>query len=170
MYPGTRILRYLLVAFVATASPALPQSTNMDADKGQENYLAYCAECHGADGKGDGPRSTELRRKPTDLTLIARSNRGTFNPGAVYQIIDGRKPGSRVHLGKEMPIWGCRHEDAPVLRRRVPRHPLYRPPPVQHKRDEGASLDSFVDLACDSDAAVQERLLSIVGYLSRIQR
>ena len=57
-----------------------------------------------------------------------------------------------------------------MLRRRVPKHPLYRPPPVQHKRDEGASFESFVDLSCDSDAAVQERLLSIVGYLSRIQR
>lgn len=155
-----------LAALIAFHPMALSQET----DAGQANFVANCAECHGADGKGTGPRSAELSIRPADLTLLAKKNHGVFDPGAIFQIIDGRKPGARAHLSKEMPIWGCRHQSAPVVRRRLPKHQRYFPPPVTHKHDKSTTAESLVDLPCYSEPAIQERLLSIVGYLSRIQQ
>ena len=137
-----KIAACLMLAVVITEfnSPALSQ----DDDAGQDNFLNNCAQCHGADAKGNGPRSAELRTKPADLTLLAKKNNGIFDPGAVYQIIDGRKSGSRAHLSADMPIWGCRHSSVPQLRRKLPKH--YRPPPaipppkVEH-RDNGSTFE-----------------------------
>jgi mono/diheme cytochrome c family protein len=56
---------------------------------GAEDFATYCAACHGAGGKGDGPAAEGLDRKPADLTRIAARNGGEF-------------PGTRV-MAK---IWG----------------------------------------------------------------
>jgi len=141
-----------------------------DNDVGRANFVAFCVEYHGADGKGKGPRSAELKTRLTDLSLLAKKNSGVFDPGAIYQIIDGRQPGSRTHLSKDMPIWGCRHQSQPLVRKHVPRHQHYFPPPVTHKYDEDTTLESLADLSCDPETTVQQRILSIVGYLSHIQR
>ena len=141
-----------------------------DTDAGRANFMASCAECHGVDGKGTGPRSAELSTKPADLTLLAKKNGGLFDAGRVFQIVDGRKTGTRVHLSKEMPIWGCRHESVPLVRRQMPKHQPYLPPRVTHKHDEDATIESLSDLSCDPEMTVQERILSIVGYLSHIQQ
>jgi mono/diheme cytochrome c family protein len=143
---------------------------SQDADAGRESFMSNCAVCHGADGRGAGPRSAELSTKPADLTLLARKNNGVFDPGAIFQTIDGRQPGSRAHLSEEMPIWGCRHQSPPLARRQVPKHQRYLSPPVTHKNNEDTTLDSLADLSCDSETKIQERILSIVGYLSYIQR
>jgi len=65
----------------------------------------YCKICHGAQGKGNGPLATQLRRPPADLTLLARKNGGVFSPDMVARIIDGRKP-LAGHAGGDMPVWG----------------------------------------------------------------
>lgn len=156
-----------MVALVGLGSQALSQ----DTDAGRANFMAYCAECHGADGKGNGPQGAKLKTKPADLTLLAKKNKGAYNPGPIFQIIDGRQPGSRAHLSGEMPIWGCRHQVSTLtMRRRMPRHQRYLPPPVTHKSDEDTTIGSLADVSCDPEARVEERILSIVGYLSRIQR
>jgi hypothetical protein len=158
----------LIVILIEFNLPAFSQ----DDEVGLDNFVRNCAQCHGADAKGDGPRSAELHIKPADLTLLAKKNNVIFNPGAVYQIIDGRMPGSRAHIDVDMPIWGCRHSKTPQLRRKIPKHyrpPSMMPPAAVEKRDNGSTLESFLDLSCDSDEAIQGRLLSIIGYLSRIQ-
>jgi Cytochrome c len=96
----------MLMAAVVCAWP-------QQADKGQTAYMDNCAGCHGADAKGAGPLSAKLKTKPTDLTLLAKRNHGSFDTAAVYQMIDGRdkRPSHRV---AEMPIWGCRHKN-PVV-------------------------------------------------------
>ena len=158
----------LAAAFTKFNSPALSQ----DDDAGLDNFLNNCAQCHGADAKGDGPRSAELHTKPADLTLLAKKNNGIFDPDAVYQLIDGRKQGSRAHLSADMPIWGCRHSSPPQLRRKMPKHyrpPPALPPPKVEQRENGSTFESFLDLSCDSDGKIRARILSIIGYLSRIQ-
>ena len=45
---------------------------------GQKLYTQYCASCHGADGKGNGPEAAKLNPKPGDLTQIAKKNGGKF--------------------------------------------------------------------------------------------
>jgi len=68
-------------------------------------YRTYCASCHGADGKGEGPLAESLRFHPPDLRLIARRNGGEYPAEKVHRIVDGRKP-LPGHGGPDMPIWG----------------------------------------------------------------
>jgi mono/diheme cytochrome c family protein len=68
-------------------------------------YSNYCAVCHGTDAKGTGPLSESLKRRPADLTMIARNNKGTFDRDLVRRIIDGRNP-VKGHGGGDMPVWG----------------------------------------------------------------
>jgi hypothetical protein len=97
------------------------------------------------------------------------SNHGRFDPGAVYQMIDGRN--ARLsHQGAEMPIWGCRHQTPlPALpattkcKQKIPKRILSQMKPHE------SEIDSLLDLPCDSEAAIRERLLAIVSYLSLVQ-
>ena len=153
------------VAVVAMAPDARPQ----DADRGQIEFLLNCASCHGTDAKGSGPQSAKLHIKAADLTVLAKRNHGRFDPGAVYQMIDGRNARLSHHRA-EMPIWGCRHQNplpalAPTTKRKqkIPKRILSQMKPHENE------LDSLLDLPCDSEAAIRERLLAIVSYLSLVQ-
>ncbi len=86
-----------------TAPPTSPAS-------GKEMYTAYCASCHGADGKGNGPAASALKAVPSDLTAIQKANGGKFPTEHVYEIINGRA-GTPAHGSSDMPVWG------PVFRR-----------------------------------------------------
>ena len=46
-----------------------------------------------------------MRRRPANLTEIAKRNNGVFPTEMVHQIIDGRRP-VRGHGGPDMPVWG----------------------------------------------------------------
>jgi mono/diheme cytochrome c family protein len=72
---------------------------------GQEMYTAYCAVCHGKDGKGNGPAVEALKVPPPDLTTLARKNDNSYPSDRVRSAIAGdvRLP---THGAKEMPVWG----------------------------------------------------------------
>ena len=85
--------------------------------QGKQLYGEYCASCHGAGGKGDGPDAAKLGQKLTDLTLIAKNNGGKFpfydvmlkisNRPPTGQDQDASLPGSTTsHGGGTMPGWG----------------------------------------------------------------
>ena len=46
-----------------------------------------------------------LTKKPSDLTMMAKNNNGTFPFWAAYEIVDGRS-GVGAHGTREMPVWG----------------------------------------------------------------
>jgi mono/diheme cytochrome c family protein len=46
-----------------------------------------------------------MRRRPADLTEIAKRNKGVYPADEVFRIIDGRRP-VRGHGGPDMPVWG----------------------------------------------------------------
>lgn len=77
---------------------------------GSDEYRISCLNCHGMGGKGDGPMSELLSKKPSDLTMLAKNNGGEYPFLRVYQMIDGRVvvPG---HGGRDMPIWGARYAE-----------------------------------------------------------
>ncbi len=161
----TTILIFAATTLVAMVPYARPQ----DADRGQIEFLLNCSRCHGTDAKGSGPDSAKLHIQPVDLTLLAKRNHGRFDPGAVYQMVDGRN--ARLsHHSAEMPIWGCRHQTPlptlPTTRRKkkIPKRIISQMKPHE---DE---LNSLLDLPCDSEAAIRERLLAIVSYLSLVQQ
>jgi mono/diheme cytochrome c family protein len=60
-----------------------------DEPTGAEDFATFCAACHGASGRGDGPAAAGLDRTPADLTGLSARNGGVF-------------PGTRV-MAK---IWG----------------------------------------------------------------
>jgi hypothetical protein len=61
--------------------------------------------CHGNDARGTGPLADTLKRRPADLTALAKNNKGTYPRELVARIIDGRDP-VRGHGGGDMPVWG----------------------------------------------------------------
>ena len=82
-----------------TPAPYTPPSS------GRDMYIAYCASCHGKDGKGDGPAAAALKSAPTDLTLLAAKNGGQFPKSHVSQTIKGDSA-TPSHGSKDMPVWG----------------------------------------------------------------
>ena len=74
------------------------------AASGKEMFVAYCASCHGLDGKGNGPAAPALKNQPGDLTLLAQKNGGNFPTMRVMSSI--RDVTQNVHGSKDMPVWG----------------------------------------------------------------
>ena len=74
--------------------------------EGRFLFRAYCAACHGADGKGGGPAASSLKTPPPDLTLISRRNGGKFPTVRVQKTISGEGVVTSPHGSREMPVWG----------------------------------------------------------------
>jgi mono/diheme cytochrome c family protein len=72
---------------------------------GKQLYASYCSLCHGADAKGGGPFSPQLKVWPPDLTVLAKKNNGVYPAMHVSEIIDGEFDKS-AHGSHDMPIWG----------------------------------------------------------------
>jgi mono/diheme cytochrome c family protein len=73
--------------------------------EGPDLFRAYCASCHGADGKGNGPVAPALKATVPDLTLIANNNGGNFPAARVRRVIMGEGI-IASHGSREMPVWG----------------------------------------------------------------
>jgi len=72
---------------------------------GPDLFRAYCASCHGKDGKGNGPVAATLRATVPDLTIITVSNDGNFPVARIKRIIMGEGM-IASHGSREMPVWG----------------------------------------------------------------
>jgi mono/diheme cytochrome c family protein len=68
-------------------------------------YLKYCGSCHGKDGKGRGPVSSDLKVKVPDLTTLSKNNKGVYPLPRVMSAIDGTRK-VRGHGDPAMPVWG----------------------------------------------------------------
>lgn len=93
------------------APPATPEEQLTPVMKGEMHYVTYCQNCHGPEGKGDGPIAEMLRVPPGDLTTIAAENGGVFPVDRLHAWIDGRE-GTEMHGPREMPVWGNIWTDA----------------------------------------------------------
>jgi mono/diheme cytochrome c family protein len=88
-----------LIPLAACVKSALPEPE----PTGAQDFANYCASCHGAGGKGDGPAAADLEKKPADLTQLAGP--------------DGKIPMTRV-MSK---IWGyTRAPDGTLMPRFAP--------------------------------------------------
>ena len=59
------------------------------ASDGAGLYAEYCAACHGAGGRGDGPLARAMSKPPKDLTLLALRHNDTFPTARVLNMVDG---------------------------------------------------------------------------------
>lgn len=115
--PMKHVFRVLILSTFLTvagcAGDEAPQEETSMADEeavdqiahGQQLYEAFCASCHGPEGKGNGPVSDALTTRPADLTRLAVDNGGAFPTDSVYAYIDGREF-VQAHGTREMPVWG----------------------------------------------------------------
>jgi len=72
---------------------------------GSQMYSTYCAVCHGADGKGNGPAAPALKTAPTNLTTLAEKNHGVYPADHVRATLQFGVA-TPAHGNAEMPIWG----------------------------------------------------------------
>jgi mono/diheme cytochrome c family protein len=110
-----RTLCLAVLAVVGMTSLALAQdqkptvkhtpAPQTSAASGKEMYMAYCASCHGKDGKGDGPAASALKDAPADLTVLAKNNSGKYPSDKVMSVLRGQA-NLAAHGTQEMPVWG----------------------------------------------------------------
>ena len=93
-----------ILAAALLLGPPLARAESSRTEEGHELFLEYCASCHGADAKGNGPEAADLKVSPPDLTRIQPKGK-RFPAGRVADRIDGEKIVS-AHGTSVMPVWG----------------------------------------------------------------
>jgi mono/diheme cytochrome c family protein len=88
-----------------TESPRTPQILS-ESLAGRDSFGLYCAPCHGAGGRGDGPVAAALRARPADLTTLAQRSGGAFPRDRVRDFVTGTGRPLAAHGTTEMPVWG----------------------------------------------------------------
>lgn len=88
------------------APPSQPQSavtaSQPPAEEGAALYKQFCAPCHGAQGKGDGPAAAGLPVKPADHTNAQVM--GKIADAELFKAI--KEGGQAVGKSQAMPPWG----------------------------------------------------------------
>ena len=100
---GSIVAAFWSATLVAQTTQA--PAARVTPEHGSSIYATYCASCHGASARGDGPLADSMRRRPANLTEILKRNNGVFPKELIFRVIDGRQP-VRGHGGPDMPVWG----------------------------------------------------------------
>ena len=137
--------KLLSSAIFALALAASGATNAQGMSLGEFEYTNSCAQCHGADAKGNGPVAPFLRDAPPDLTTLKKNNGGVFPVDEIYSIVDGSTSTQTGVHGRDMPLWGERY------RSRLKEDP-----------------DNFYSSA-DTAAYAGTRILALIGYLSTLQ-
>ena len=95
-----------LLAIVESASANRQSAVLRPRLDGEQWFRAYCAACHGVDGKGRGPAASALKTAPAALTTIAERNQGAFPSALIADFVANGKPTVAAHGSTDMPIWG----------------------------------------------------------------
>ncbi len=113
-------------------------------ERGQYEFSVGCAECHGADGQGDGPIAQYLVDEAPPLISLSANNGGVFPVDYVVAVLEGTAD-IGVH-GRDMPLWG----------------PRYRAELMEQ-------VESGITQA-EAEALYRVRTLSLIEYLASIQQ
>jgi len=97
----------IALAVGAAALPSAAAAEETSESPGRAAFVQYCASCHGADAKGDGPMAAELTTPPADLTRLAQKYGTPLPEPKLVAFIDGRQM-VRAHGSTAMPVWGRR--------------------------------------------------------------
>jgi len=96
----------MVAGLVAVPAPAWSFDAVTLADySGDELFERFCASCHGASARGNGPVAATLSTAVPDLTAIA-DRYGEFPVGLIREVVDGRGVEVRAHGTRDMPVWG----------------------------------------------------------------
>jgi mono/diheme cytochrome c family protein len=143
-------VKWLMITSLAAAFAAAAQAE--DVDIGKSEFQSSCASCHGADAKGKGPVSDQLKIPPPDLTILAKNNNGVFPTQALFETLYGSKK-IPAHGTREMPIWGERFNPIVNLPHNVDPYYWRLAGPEQNP-----------------EVVVRTRILAVIDYLNRVQQ
>ena len=102
-----RVVDFVRARFLGRArQPAAPVAVEAgypgglegDPLRGEAIFQGQCYECHGRDGRGDGPRAHFIHPPPRDFT--SADSRARFDRARLYRAIE------RGKRGTVMPAWG----------------------------------------------------------------
>jgi mono/diheme cytochrome c family protein len=130
----------IAAAFGLWVGAAAAADTKEQLQVGKQEYVAKCAACHGASGKGDGPQAASLKQKPSDLTTYAKRNGGKMPEKQAWAIIDARQLDDRMKQDRAMPVWGHTFQ-------------------TQARADERADVEPYV----------RARIAAVLAYLQTLQ-
>jgi mono/diheme cytochrome c family protein len=99
------LLLFTLAAAAQDGRTVNPQFSPSYIPSGQVMYRQFCAACHGADAKGNGPAASNLKTRPADLTTLAKRHDGKFPYDYVSTMLRFG-PGVPAHGSSNMPTWG----------------------------------------------------------------
>jgi mono/diheme cytochrome c family protein len=100
------LLLFLLFAELAAKARSSDKYPLVAASaSGEEMYMAYCAECHGRDGRGGRATAVTLGTAAPDLTVLSRKNHGRYPYAVVKDAIRGEDHRA-VYGPGGMPPWG----------------------------------------------------------------
>ena len=93
------------LVFASQPKPKVIVVGKQPAGSGRQMYMSYCASCHGADGRGDGPLAPYLKIQAADLTQLSNNNHGRYPSTYVLSVLQSgtSTPG---HGTAAMPVWG----------------------------------------------------------------
>lgn len=140
-----KFLAIAVLTMMGTGGLASAADKTLKADLGKREYENSCALCHGKDGKGTGAINDLLKKSPTDLTTLAKNNKGVFPFDRVYAVVDGREI-IKAHGDRDMPAWGDRYSS-----------------------DSVKAAEYYMDVPYDAEMYARSRILSLIDYLNRIQ-
>lgn len=132
----------LLVTSPSQTHGQEPKAVSNARVTAERNFRLYCSNCHGEDGRGEGPKVFGLSSPPPDLTTLSTRNGGLFPRERLHRIIDGRED-IKVHGEREMPVWGQWFK-------------------TEAEEDLGG--------AEGDEATVQRRIESLIDFLETMQR
>lgn len=135
-------LCFSAIVLAAGPLPGLPAAAA--APDGRSDFVALCADCHGADARGNGPLTRNLHKVPPDLTRLRQRAHGSFDEKAVYDWIIGLKM-TNSHGTRDMPIWG------------------------DWLMDETLGSGTSLEAAHAAEKEIERRVLAIVKYLESLQ-
>lgn len=101
----TRTAALALLTLWALVASRAAGAEDYSTYSGADLYQRFCASCHGADGRGDGPVAPALKVLVPDLTRLTRHRGAEFPLERVRRIVDGRDIFA-AHGARRMPIWG----------------------------------------------------------------
>ena len=101
---------FLLLAFTTASARGNPAPDNNQfpptyVPSGDLMFRQYCAACHGADAKGNGPVGAALKIPAPNLTTLAKRHGGKFPYDYVTGVLRFG-PGFPSHGSADMPTWG----------------------------------------------------------------
>ncbi len=106
LLPAAGAVAAVLALLAGACTPAAREPS------GRALYVAQCAPCHGAAGRGDGPLAAGLERRPADLTALSTEWQG-YPRTHVMGYVDGYY--RQGQAGEIMPVFGPGMADATLV-------------------------------------------------------